>query len=376
MNGSIRKRSRNSWELTIDLGRDEHGKRRRKFISVTGTKNEAQRQLREYLSTIDKGIPLNAEKVTVAQWLDRWLKEYVVSNTRQKTVERYEGIIRNHVKPELGHLRLAKLAPSDIQALEAKLIQKGMAPAGVELVHRVISSTLKYAVRMEVLWRNAAQAVTPPKVVRREIEPPDVLEVKRILAEAIAQNHPLYAAIHLIAYTGIRRGEALGLRWQDIDLEAGTISIVQTLGHSLHKGLVFQPPKTNRSRRSIDLDPGTADVLRAHKVKQLEHRLLLGEAYQDNGLAFPDALGAPLNPMALTRAFQSLAHVLGLKELRLHDLRHFHASVMLQHRQSPALVSQRLGHASVSTTMDIYSHILPGWQKEAANAFAKAMGEG
>lgn len=376
MNGSIRKRSRNSWELTIDLGRDEQGKRRRKFISVTGTKNEAQRQLREYLSTIDKGIPLNAEKATVAQWLDRWLKEYVVPNTRQKTVERYEGIIRNHVKPELGNLRLAKLSPSDIQSLEAKLIQAGMAPAGVELVHRVISSALKYAVRMEVLWRNAAQAVTPPKVVRREIEPPDVLEVRRILTEAIAQNHPLYAAIHLIAYTGIRRGEALGLRWQDIDLEAGTISIVQTLGRSLHKGLVFQPPKTNRSRRSIDLDPGTVDVLRAHKVKQLEHRLLLGEAYQDTGLVFPDPLGAPLNPMALTRAFQSLAHVLGLKELRLHDLRHFHASVMLQQRQSPALVSQRLGHASVSTTMDIYSHILPGWQKEAANAFAKAMGEG
>lgn len=117
-------------------------------------------------------------------------------------------------------------------------------------------------------------------------------------------------------------------------------------------------------------------MLRAHKVKQLEHRLQLGEAYEDNGLVFADPLGAPPNPMALTRAFQSLAKRHGLGEIRLHDLRHFHASVMLQQRQSPVLVSLRLGHASVSTTMDIYSHILPGWQKEAASAFATAMADG
>ena len=225
---------------------------------------------------------------------------------------------------------------------------------------------------MEVMWRNPVHAVKPPQVVRKEVAPPDIAGVRNVLELARTEEHPLFSCLHLLAYTGIRRGEALGLRWQDVDLEGAVISIAQTLGRA-NGGLVFQPPKTNAGRRSIDLDGGTNGILRAHQGQQLLHKLRLEGAYQDNDLVFSDPLGAPMNPMALTRAFQSLAKRVGITNAKLHDLRHFHASVMLQQNQSPALVSKRLGHASVSTTMDIYSHILPGWQKEAANAFAKAM---
>ena len=267
------------------------------------------------------------------------------------------------------------MSPSEIQALEAKLIAEGMAPKGVELVHTVISGAYKYAIRMEAAWRNPAKAVTPPKVTRKEVEPPEIARVKEILALAEKEGHPLFPCLYLIAYTGLRRGEALGLRHQDLNLKAGVISIVQTVTRSL-QGVTIQPTKTSYSRRSVDLDEGTVAVLRAHLGNQLLHRMELGGAYEDYGLVFPNPLGKPLNPMTLTRAYQSYAKKLGLSKAKLHDLRHFHASVMLQNGESLLLVGRRLGHASIATTGDVYGHLLPGWQKEAANAFAKAMKEG
>jgi len=372
MNGSIRKRGKNSWELTIDLGNDADGKRRRKFVAVKGTKSQAQRKLRELLSLSDKGIPVDTQKITFGPWLDKWMRDYV-AHKRQKTIERYEGLIKNHIAPYLGRIELTKVTPSDIQALEAKLSAQGMAPQGVQMVHNVISGAFKYALRMEVAWRNPAKSVTPPQITRKEVEPPEIAKVRDILELAAEQGHPLFPCLHLVAYTGIRRGEALGLRHQDLNLEAGTISIVQTLGRSLHKGVMVEPTKTRAGRRSIDIDEDTIAILRAHIGKQLLSRIELEGIYQDNGLVFAGPLGEPLNPMRLTNAFQSLSKKMGLVGAKLHDLRHFHASLMLQNGASLLLVSRRLGHANISTTGDVYGHLLPGWQKEAANAFANAM---
>ena len=376
MNGSIRKRGEKTWELTIDLGRDAAGKRKRKFVNVKGTKGKAQEKLRELLISLDRGIPVSTQKVTVGQWLVKWMAEYIVPNKRQKTIERYEGLIQKHITPNLGRIELTKLTPSDIRTLEAKLTAKGMAPKGVGLVHTVISGAYRYALQEDAAWRNPAKAVTPPKVLRKEVEPPEIARVKEILRLAEEEEHPLYPCLYLMAYTGLRRGEALGLRHQDLNLETGLISVVQTVGRSLHKGIIVEPTKTSYSRRSVDLDDGTVSILRAHLGKQLLRRMELEGVYEDNSLVFPGPLGQPLNPMALTRAFQAYAKRRGLEGAKPHDLRHFHASVMLQNGQSLLLVSKRLGHASIATTGDIYGHLLPGWQKEAANAFAKAMEEG
>ena len=376
MNGSIRKRGKNTWELTVEVGRDAGGKRLRKFTNVKGTKAQAEKKLRELLTSLDKGMPVSTDKISFGQWLSKWMAEYIIPNKRQRTIERYEGLINKHIAPELGHIGLIKLTPSEIRTLETKLIGKGMAPKGVELVHTVISGALKFALQEEVVWRNSAKSVTPPQVIRKEVEPPEIAKVKDILRLAEEEHHPLYPCLYVMAYTGLRRGEALGLRFQDLNLETGIISVVQTVVRSLHKGVIIEPTKTTYSRRNIDLDDGTVAVLRAHLGNQLLHRLELDGLYDDNGLVFPDPLGKPLNPMTLTRTFQTYATRLGLTSAKLHDLRHFHASVMLQHGQTLLLVSKRLGHASIATTGDIYGHLLPGWQKEAANAFAKAMREG
>ena len=376
MEGSLRRRGKNSWEFTIEQGRGADGKRHRKYVSFKGNKGQAQQKLRDLLQAQYNGIPIVTDKITVSQWLSRWMTEYLLPNVRQKTIERYQGIIDLHIVPAIGHVVLAKLTPSEIQGMEGELTAKGMAPKGVELVHTVISGAYKYALRMEVVWRNPAKAVTPPKVTRREVEPPEIARVRQLLGLAEQEDHPLFPAIHLIAYSGLRRGEALGLRHQDINLEAGTISIIQSIGRSLMQGIVVEPTKTNAGRRAVDLDDGTIDVLRAHIGKQLLHRMEREGLYQDNGLLFPGHLGMPVNPMTLTRVFQSYAKRLGMDGTRLHDLRHFHASVMLQNGASLLLVSRRLGHASVATTGDVYGHLMPGAQKEAANVFAQVMEQG
>ena len=246
------------------------------------------------------------------------------------TIERYEGLIQKHIAPVIGKIELSKLSPSDIRSLEARFSSNGMAPKGVELVHTVISGAYKYALRMEVVWRNPAKAVTPPRVIRKEVEPPEISRVREILALAAEEEHPLFPCLYLIAYTGIRRGEALGLRHQDLNLETGVISIIQTVSRSLRQGIIIQTTKTNSSRRSVDLDDDTIEVLRTHIGRQMLSRLELEGAYEDHGLVFPGPLGNPLNPMALTMTFQSYAKRLSLEGAKVPDLRHFHAPVMLQ----------------------------------------------
>jgi integrase len=373
MNGSIRRKSGNSWQIIIDLGRDANGKKLRKYVTVKGAKALAQRQLRELLTAQDKGLTIQPKEVTLAAWVEKWLAEYVRPKNSQHTYERYHRLLQRHVLPVLGDVELTKLTPGHVKSLEAELSAHGMAPAGVELVHCVISGLLKKAVREELVWRNVCKAVSPPKVDRKEVEPPEVAEVLRVLDIAKKQEHQLYPCLHLIAYTGLRRGEALGLKWQDVNLEAGTISIVRSLGRSVEKGLVFASPKTRAGRRVVDLDDDTVAVLRAHQGRQLLWQVELGDVFEGQGLVFPNDTGGPLNPMKLTRAYQGLAEQARVRDRRLHDLRHFQASVLLQSGQSIVLVSKRLGHASVSTTADIYAHIAPGWQKEAAQRFAAVM---
>ena len=172
MNGSIRKRGKDTYELTIDLGRDASGQRRRKFVNVKGSKAAAQRKLREILASLDKGLPVDVGKVTVGEFFQRWQQDYVIPNTRPRTAERYESDIRLHILPAIGHLQIARLAPADIQSMEARLLECGKSPRSVQHVHAVLREALKHAMRWGLIFRNAAEGVDPPKSHRPEIQPP------------------------------------------------------------------------------------------------------------------------------------------------------------------------------------------------------------
>ena len=374
MNGSIRQRSPGSWQLTVDLGRDLRGRRRRKYVTVRGTKAQAQRKLRALLSTVDQGMDLPTERILLRDWLAHWMAEVVAPRRRQATAERYQREIERHIAPVVGHVELARLSPMHVQAFETQLSQ-AVAPATVHLAHTVLSGALKYAVRMELLQRNVASLVSPPSLARREAPSPDVAAVREVLTLARAEAHHLYAAIHLVAYTGMRRGEALGLLWDNVHLNMKRLLVEGSLVRTAKRGLILEPPKTHSGLRTVDLDDGTVDVLAEHRETQELHKRQMRHAYQDLGRVFAGPTGEWLDPDTLTRAVRRLAERVGRPGMTLRGLRHFHASVMLQAGQNIVVVSKRLGHANVSITSDIYAHSLPGWQRQAAVAFAAAMAE-
>lgn len=366
MKGSVRRRSRNSWEITLDLGVDPQGRRQRQYLHVKGKKAEAERKLREMLTALDKGVPVDTSKITVSELLNRWYSDYVVPNTKPRTAESYEVIIRVHLKPHLGLVQLAKLQALQIQAMESALLRDGKSAKTVLNVHRVLREALEQAMRWGLIWRNTAQLVDPPRPEKSRPKVPSPAEVWRILA--LAKETPYYPAYHFMAFTGCRRGECLGLKWRDVDLDQGVASIVETVQRVKGRGLIFDTPKSVSSRRAIALDSEAIDVLRAHRLELLQQRLLLGNRWDDFDLVFPGPFGGPLDPSVLTHTFERLSKKASVKGVRLHDLRHFHASLLLQMQVHPKVVQERLGHATISITLDTYSHLIPSMQADAADA--------
>ena len=269
-------------------------------------------------------------------------------------------------------IEIGELRPVHVQEFETRLSHR-LTPKGVHAAHSILSGAMRYAERLEFVARNPVTTISPPSLKRREPETPDISAVRRALDLAREEEHYLYPAMRLIAYTGMRRGEALGLFWDHVDLDAGAVTVQASLVRSREKGLMLEPPKTRAGRRTVDLDAGTSEVLAAHREAQLRTREVMREAYRYEGRVFADKYGGWVHPARLYKTVKSYGRRAGYEGMSVRSLRHFHASVALQTGQNVVVVSQRLGHASVSITSDIYAHSLPGWQREAADAFAKAM---
>jgi integrase len=227
--------------------------------------------------------------------------------------------------------------------------------------------------RQGFVHRNVCQAVEPPSPGRYEVTVPDAQVIREILNLAMETRYG--PVLHFIAYTGVRRGEAVALRWANVDLERRVVSIVETAQRFTGQGIVFQPTKSSASRRGITLDPGTIDMLRAHRGNQLLLAAKLGGPLDDMGLVFPSPFGGAIDPSVITRNFEKLARKAGYPGIRLHDLRHGHAAGLIRAGMHPKVVQDRLGHASAAFTMQVYGHIAADLQAEAANAFADFMAE-
>lgn len=372
MTGSIRKRSPGSWELTIDLGRDANGKRIRRYASVKGTKKQADQRLRELLTELDGGIEPFTGRIVMRDWLDRWMSDCVEGHLSQATQDRYRGIVQHHLTPALGHVELKRLSPSHVQSLQKTLLDNGMDPNGVGVVRSVLSGAMKHALNLEMILRNPVLAAKAPAAPVREVQPPPAEAVIQMLnlAKENQRDYWLYPALHLLVYTGIRRGELLALLWDAVDFEESEIRITSSVGRR-SDGVNSSPPKSARGNRTVSLDAGTLEVLRRHKERQDLEIVALGDAYSDQGIVFADPLGQWLNPMKVTRKVGSLGEQVGHPQATPHNLRHFHCSVALEQKTNPVVVSQRMGHANTAITMEIYAHVLPGWQQEAADDFAR-----
>ena len=369
MRGSIQKRGKQSWRLVFDLERGLDGKRRQKVVSFKGPKRDAEAELSRILAEIKDGGFADPGNITVKEYLKRWL-EHVATKTSSKTHERYDEIVRLAISPHLGTIKLAKLRPMDVQGFYSEALKVGhkrrkggLSPRTVLHYHRILSQALKQAVRWQILTRNPADAVEPPKPEAREIKVIDEGQMATLLRGA--ENTTLYIPTLLAITTGLRRGEILGVRWQDVDLDRGVLSVVQSLEET-RNGLRFKPPKTKRSRRVITLPTVTIEGLRRHRAEQAQVRLRLGIGRDENGLVCPRYDGRPRSPRAFTKEFTRLVAKLDIPHITFHGLRHSHATQLLRAGVHPKIAQERLGHSSIATTMDLYSHVTASMQEDAA----------
>jgi integrase len=295
-------------------------------------------------------------------FLDSWLEGHARNVVTAKTFQRYAGIVRNHLTPALGHIALDKLHPMAIQEALGRQLETGLSPTTVRKHFCVLHSALAHALRMRLIIVNPADAVTPPKPRHTEMHVLDDKGVARLLA--VVQDTPLRIPVLLALATGMRRGEVLGMRWCDVDFTSGSMAVRQTLQEA-EGSRIFKEPKTPKSRRVIALPAIALDALRQHHAKQAEAKLLLGGHSYDHDLVCTQADGSAWWPSNFDRAFRKAKKVARI-DVRFHDLRHTHATQLLRAGVHPKVVFERLGHASIGITLDIYSHCLPSMQEEAA----------
>lgn len=360
----IRQRGENAWEVYVELSPDPAtGARRRKFMTVHGTRRDAQRALRAEEHDRDHGVDVAPDRATVGDLLRRWLRDYAEVRVEEATLKRYRELAAA-ITTVIGAERAQSLRPAHVQKVQSELERRGLAPRTVLHHHRILRQALKWAVKMQLIAVNPALAVDPPRPPRHEMLTLDSEGVEAVLAAC--ETDELRALVYVALQTGLRQGELLALRWQDVDLDFGRAAITRSL--SWANGMHFKAPKTARGRRSVALSPSTLAALKAHKRAQAAHRLRIGPVYHDHGLVFPDALGDPQKPWTVTTAFKRAAKVAELPaDFRFHDLRHTAASLALRAGVHPKVVSERLGHASIQITLDTYSHVLPDLQREAAD---------
>ena len=373
MRGHIIKRYKDSYTIVLNLGRDPStGKRKQQWLSVKGTKKEAERKLSDILHQLDTGTFMKPGKTTVADFLERWLKDYQ-PNLSPRGFERYGSIIRGHLLPGLGSIPLTQLRPEHLQRYYTGKLDDGLSAGSVRYHHAVLHVALKTALKWGLLPRNPADAVTPGKVHTREMQTWDESDVPRFLELQAVRDTPYYELFYLALFTGMRRSELLALRWCDMDLLLCQLYVNRGL-HQLKDGsYIFTEPKSAKSRRTIALPPSAAVVLREYKGKQEVTKAMLGISLRDDDLVFSRLDGMPLRPNTVTRAWKTLAARAGLKAIRLHDARHTHASIMLKQGIHPKIVQERLGHSSIQITLDTYSHVAPGLQEAAAARFDEGL---
>lgn len=379
MRGYIRKRSNGSWEVTLDTGIDPlSGKRMRHFETVRGAKKDAERRLNELLVNVDRGIYVKPNRMKVGQFLEEWLKDYVELNTAPRTKERYEDIVHLHLIPAFGSIPLPELRPHHIQKYYTRAVGsrrldgKGILSQNtVNKHHRVLYQALKYGMKHGILASNPAEFVDPPAFQYKEPTVPTENDIELILNEALGTDY--YSLFYLMAYSGLRRGEALALRWCDVDLDKGILGVKQTLQQLRNREFIFKKPKSKKSRRQIELTPSSVILLWDHRIRQEYDRKILGKPLSPTDLVFSQPDGKPLRPDSITRAFKDIVRSLTLDSISLHSLRHAHATILLKQGIHPKIVQERLGHSSISTTLDVYSHVLPGLQEAAAKRFDEGL---
>lgn len=356
--GSIyRQKSTGKWGGSITL---ENGKRKYFYGK---TQKEVQDKINDALYEQQRGMLATGSNATMQEYLEDWLEKTHKHTVRLGTYLNYQKLLRNYLVPGLGKVKLQKLTAPQVQAFYSATLDKGLSPKTVTNIHGLLHKALDNAVRWNIVSRNVCDAVTPPRVPRKELNFLTQDQAATLLQEVKANK--LEALLTVAITTGLRRGELLALRWQDINFELGTIQVKRAVSYHQVYGYVESEPKTSRSRREIMLASFVIDVLTKHQQQQKEQRLAAGGDWTDKNLIFTNATGDFYSPSTLVKAFRRFLKKVGLPTMRFHDLRHSAATILLTMKVHPKVVQEILGHSQITTTMDIYSHAMPSMQSDA-----------
>jgi integrase len=352
------------WVGRVDVGY-LNGKRKR--VTVYGkTEREVLAKLREVNKAKDRGQDFTARTRTVAEWLTEWLDEIKATDgTRPQTIRWYRWLVKDHIVPTLGPIRLDRLTPANVRHLLAVLIKGGAGTVTVRQAHGLLRNALGDAERLDLLPRNVARSVRPPGANRQRRRALTPAEARQLLDAAAGER--LYAFLVLAITTGLRRCEVLALRWSDVDFESGTLRVERTLLR-LDGRLVFAPPKSERSTRTVPVPPLALAELREHEARQNAERDAAGTRWWNLDLVFPSSVGTAMEPTNVNRWFRDLRERAGLSWVRIHDLRHACATFMLNTGADLRTIMETLGHSQIGITADLYAHVLPPRQRTASDA--------
>lgn len=357
--GSIYQRKDGRWVASITV----EGRKRKTLYGKT--RKEVAEKLHKALQDRRQGILATGPRQKLGEYLEHWLEKVHKPGIRLTTYAGYRNVLDNHLLPGLGHIQLQGLTPQQVQAFYARELEDGLSPRTlVSMVHVVLHKALDDAVRWNLVPRNVCDAVSLPRFsVESSIRSLTRDQAQKLLE--VARGHRLEALLTVALVTGMRRGELLALRWSDIDMETGSVQVLRTVSRIRGRGYVVTEPKTAKGRRRVMLPGPVVEVLKQHRVRQLEMRLRVGSTWQENDLVFCNMYGRYQHPDHMVEQFQRLLKNAGLPHLRFHDLRHSAATLLLAMGVHPKVVQELLGHSDIGVTMDIYSHVLPSMQKDA-----------
>lgn len=352
------------WRVRVDLGYDPETGQRRRVMETFATRREAQAWLTQQLNDVQQGVAVTPSKQTIGEMLTYWLDTYARHTVRASTFQDYVWLIRKHILPTLGRLPVQQLTAKRLQQFYGDKQAAGASPRIIQMCHQRLSQALDQAVSLGVLGRNAALSVTTPRVETKEQMTWNQEQVRRFLTVA---HQSAYGPVWLITLaTGMRRGEVLGLRWCDADLERGSLRVVQAVGMISGTPCIHEP-KTRNARRTVPIPLAVVARLREHRDRQGEQRQAAGPAWREHGLIFPTKVGTPINPNNLTRDYDRLVTLAGVPRIRVHDQRHTYATLALERGASLLGVSKQLGHARPSTTGDLYAHVTAAMQQQVTD---------
>ncbi len=368
---SIHRDAAGRWHGYVSMGLKREGQRDRRHVSAA-KRAEVVRKVRALEHQRDSGVVQAAGRApTVAEWLGHWLDTIAIRKVRASTLQGYRGKVNSRIIPAVGHHRLDRLQPEHLEAWYIELADEGLASSTILQLHRILSRALKVAMQRGKIARNVCSLVDAPSLRREEVVPFSTTEARALLAAARGLRNEARWSVALAL--GLRQGEALALRWEDIDLDSGTLTVKRSMQRLVGKGLVFDEPKSRAGRRAIKLPNGLRDALRAHRAAQLEERLAAGSEWQENGLLFAQINGRPIDPGSDWKSWKALLALAGVRDARLHDARHTAATLLLQQGVSARVAMQILGHSQISLTLGTYSHVVPELAQEAADRIDRVL---